>query len=65
MCQGGVAGGVTIGPQPSYGPEGGDKVEVMEPAQGSPWAEQLQLDHHNHPSDILLIIITIMMTVIT
>ena len=31
MCQGGVAGGVIIGPRPSYGPEGGDKVELIEP----------------------------------
>ena len=34
ICQGGVAGGVIIGPRPSYGPEGGDKVEVMEPEKG-------------------------------
>ena len=33
ICQGGVAGGVIIGPRPSYGPEGGDKVEVMEPGK--------------------------------
>ena len=33
MCQGGVAGGVIIGPRPSYGPEGGDKVELIEPEQ--------------------------------
>lgn len=34
ICQGGVAGGVIIGPRPSYGPEGGDKVEVMELGEG-------------------------------
>ena len=33
ICQGGVAGGVIIGPRPSYGPEGGDNVEVMEPGR--------------------------------
>ena len=36
MCQGGVAGGVIIGPRPSYGPEGGDKVELIEPEQKFP-----------------------------
>lgn len=33
MCQGGVAGGVIMGPRPSYGPEGGDNVEVIEPGR--------------------------------
>ena len=40
MCQGGVAGGVIIGPRPSYGPEGGDKVDVIEPEKSNQHKER-------------------------